>query len=62
MKPQRAEQYRKFAEQCHQWAKQARTELERRDFLDMAQASLRAASEYEGVPAWTDKPTTRHKT
>ena len=61
MKPESAKQYRKFAEECRQWAKQASTDLEHRDFLDMAKASLRAVYEYEGVPAWTDKPTARHK-
>ena len=56
MKPvRRAEQYRKFAKKCLQWAKEARTELERRDFLDMASASMRAAAEYEHVPSWVGK-------
>ena len=32
-----------------------RTDLERRDFLDMAEASRRAAAEYEGVPYWVNK-------
>jgi len=52
MSVRRAEQYRKFAKQCLQYAKAARTELERDDFLDMAQASTRAAAEYDGVPDW----------
>jgi hypothetical protein len=56
MKQQRAEQYRKFARECVQWAKQAPTELERRDFLDMAQISMRAAAEHDGVPDWVGNP------
>jgi hypothetical protein len=50
------EQYRKFARECFKWAKLARTELERRDFIDMAEASMRAAAEHEGVPSWVGKP------
>ena len=46
---QRAEQFREFANDCLKWAKEARTEVERRDFLYMASASRRAADEYEGV-------------
>ena len=56
MKERRAEQYRKFARECVQWAKQAPTELERRDFLDMAQVSMRAAAEHDGVPDWVGNP------
>ena len=50
------ERYRKFAKECLEWSKQARTELERRDFLDMAEASMRAAAEYGGVPSWVGTP------
>ena len=50
------ERYRKFAIECLEWAKLARTELERRDFLDMAEASMRAAAEYGGVPSWVGQP------
>ena len=50
----RAEQYRNFATQCLLWAKQARTDLERRDFLDLAKVSRRAAAEYEGAPDWVN--------
>jgi hypothetical protein len=50
----RAEQYRNFAKQCLLWAKLARTDLERRDFLDMAKVGRRAAAEYEGVPDWSN--------
>jgi hypothetical protein len=57
MKHKRAEHYRNFAKQCLLWAKQARTDLERRDFLDMAEASRRAAAEYEGVPDWVNNST-----
>ena len=63
----RAEHYRNFAKQCLIWAKQARTDLERRDFLDMAKVSRRAAAEYEGVPDWSnngardDQPTSAQR-
>ena len=50
------ERYRKFAKECLEWSKQARTELERRDFLEMAEASMRAAAEYGGVPSWVGQP------
>jgi hypothetical protein len=56
---QRAEQFRKFANDCLKWAKEARTEVERRDFLYMASASRRAADEYEGVPSWVREPVAR---
>ena len=50
------ERYRKFAIECLEWAKLARTELERRDFLDMAEASMRAAVECGGDPSRVGTP------
>jgi len=50
------ERYRKFAIECLEWAKLARTELERRDFLNMAEASMRAAAEYGGDPSRVGTP------
>ena len=58
---ERAEQFRKFASECKERAKEARTDLERRDFLDMAQVSMRAAAEYEGAPSWVSKPSASKK-
>lgn len=43
----RAVQYREIAENGRTWAKEARTEVERKDFLDMACISAHAAVEFD---------------
>jgi hypothetical protein len=43
----RAVQYREIAENCRTWAKEARNEAERKDFLDMARISAHAAAEFD---------------
>lgn len=41
-----AKQFKKFAEDCLMWARMARSETERRDFLDIASTCLIAAAEH----------------
>ena len=43
----RAVQYREIAENCKTWANEARTEAERKDFLEMARISAHAAAEFD---------------
>jgi hypothetical protein len=43
----RAVRYREIAENCRTWANEARTEAERKDFLDMARISAHAAAEFD---------------
>jgi hypothetical protein len=43
----RAVQYREIAANCQKWAKEARNEAERKDFLDMARTSAYAAAEFD---------------
>ena len=42
-----AEEYREFAEECLGWAKTARSDQERRIFLQMAEVWLEAAARSE---------------
>jgi hypothetical protein len=56
-----AEEYRQYAEECIRWAGKAKTEEERKSFLDMAFAWTAAALRIEGLiePVGADpsKPT-----
>ena len=46
----RAVRYREIAENCRTWAKEARNEAERKDFLDMARIGARANAEFDKGP------------
>jgi hypothetical protein len=46
-KVSRAVQYCEIAANCQKWAKEARNEAERKDFLDMARTSAYAAAEFD---------------
>jgi hypothetical protein len=46
-------EYRKFAEECLRWARDAKTDAERKAFLDMARAWTQAAARTNGEAAPT---------
>jgi hypothetical protein len=46
----RAVRYREIAENCRTWAKEARNEAERKDFLDMARIGAHANAEFDKGP------------
>ena len=48
-----ADEYRKFAEECLRWARDAKTDEERKAFLDMARAWTQAAPRMRGEAAPT---------
>ena len=48
-----ADEYRKFAEECLRWARDAKTDEERKAFLDMARAWTQAAARMNGEAAPT---------
>ena len=47
--PTTADEYERFARECIGWARTARTEAERKAFLDMARAWTLAAARVNGV-------------
>jgi hypothetical protein len=46
-----ADEYRKFAEECLRWARDAKTDEERKAFLDMARAWTQAGARTTGAAA-----------
>ena len=46
-----ADEYQRFADECMNWARNAKNDAERRAFLDMTRAWTQAASKMNGVPA-----------
>jgi hypothetical protein len=48
-----ADEYRKFSEECLRWARNAKTDEERKTFLDMARAWTQAAARTNGKAAPT---------
>jgi hypothetical protein len=45
----RITQYRQYADECLRWAAEAKTEQDRKPFLDMAHDWARAALRLEGI-------------
>jgi hypothetical protein len=45
-----ADEYQRFAEECMTWARGAKSDAERKAFLDMARAWTQAAASSNGLP------------
>jgi hypothetical protein len=54
-----ATEYQQYAAECTRWANKAKTEAERKAFLDMARAWVQAATRVGGAKVDKDKPTIR---
>ena len=50
------EQFREFAEECMAWARRAKSERERKQFLDMAKVWTTAAQQLDDNATRTDAP------
>jgi hypothetical protein len=45
-----SDEYQRFADECMGWARGAKTEAERKAFLDMARAWMQAAAKMNDIP------------
>jgi hypothetical protein len=45
-----SDEYQRFADECMGWARGAKTDAERKAFLDMARAWTQAAAKINGTP------------
>lgn len=52
-----AAEYRAMADECFEWAREARTKEVRASYLQLAQIWLNAASELDGLPPARKSPT-----
>ena len=43
-------EYQRFADECLRWARGAKSDAERKAFLDMARAWIQAAAKMNGLP------------
>ncbi len=55
------EEYRKYAEECFGWARNAKTDAERQAFLEMANVWMQAASLEDGKPPIVQKTISREQ-
>jgi hypothetical protein len=53
-----AKNFREYADECLGWAKTAKSDKERRSYLQMAETWLKAAAQYEAL----DRPPPPHDT
>jgi hypothetical protein len=52
-----SEDYWRYAEECFKWAREAKTDDERQQYLDLANAWVLAASLQDGKPPIMPRPT-----
>jgi len=57
-----AAEYRAMAEECFEWARDAKTDEVRASYLQLAQVWLDAASKLDGLPPTRAPPTPREAT
>jgi hypothetical protein len=50
------EQFREFADECMAWARRAKSERERKQFLDMARVWMTAAQQLDDSATRADAP------
>jgi hypothetical protein len=53
-----AAEYRAMAEECFEWASEARTDAVRKSYLQLAQVRLNTASKLDGLPPTRTPPGT----